>query len=264
MAVELYHFWSSVCSVRARMALEEKGVPWVSRYIDLFRLDQLKPDYLAINPDGVVPTLVHDGEVVRESAVIIDYVDDAFPGPALKPKAPLQIARMRLFMRQCEADFPAVVLTTMAKYIVPKLRNRLDLSEIEKAAQRRPMQFYKDVHGRGVRGEIGEEELARHFATLDRMIGGMESMLETSGGPYLVGPYSLADIMVAPYMFRLLAMGQDAMWAKDKRPRVNEWYARIAARPAFQKAVSWPDETGGGYEEVGLTTRRENAPTQHR
>jgi glutathione S-transferase len=256
MTVELYHFWSSVCSVRARMALEEKGVKWVSRYIDLFRLDQLKPEYLALNPDGVVPTLVHDGNVVRESAIIIEYVDDAFPGPALKPKDPLKLARMRLFMRQCEADFPAVVLTTMAKYIVPKLKNRMDRASIEKAAERRPTDFYKDVHGRGIRGEIGDAEVAAHFATLDRLIGGMEEML-AAGGPWLLGEYSLADIFAAPYMFRLLAMGQEGMWAKDKRPLVHDWYARISQRPAFATAVNWPDETGGGYEEVGLTTRRD-------
>ncbi|MFZ1089587.1 MAG: glutathione S-transferase N-terminal domain-containing protein [Xanthobacteraceae bacterium] len=65
MAVELYHFWSSVCSVRCRMALEEKGVPWTSRYIDIFKFDQMRPEYLAINPRGMVQTLVHDGKPVR-------------------------------------------------------------------------------------------------------------------------------------------------------------------------------------------------------
>ena len=64
--IELYHFWSSVCSVKVRMCLEEKGVQWQSRYVDLFRFDQLRPEYLAINPDGVVPTLVHDGHPVHE------------------------------------------------------------------------------------------------------------------------------------------------------------------------------------------------------
>ena len=52
MAVELYHFWSSVCSVRCRMALQEEGLPWTSRYIDLFKFDQMRPEYLAINPRG--------------------------------------------------------------------------------------------------------------------------------------------------------------------------------------------------------------------
>jgi glutathione S-transferase len=81
--IELYHFWSSVCSVRCRMVLEEKGVSWTSRYIDLFKFDQLRPEYLAINPDGVVPTLVHDGVPIRESTVINEYIDAAFQGPKL-------------------------------------------------------------------------------------------------------------------------------------------------------------------------------------
>ncbi len=255
MGVELYHFWSSVCSVRVRMALEEKGVPWTSRYIDLFRLDQLKPDYLALNPDGVVPTLVHDGQPVQESTIICEYIDDAFDGPPLKPGDPLAQARMRLFVRKCEDDFPAVVLTTMAKYIVPKLRNRLNTAEIAEAAKNRPLDFYKEAHARAARDDIGEAEIAAHFATLDGLIGRMETLL-AANGEWLVGSYSLADICVAPYMFRLLAMGQQHMWAKDKRPHVHDWYARVSARPAFQTAVNWPDETGGGYEEVGLTTRR--------
>ncbi len=65
--VELYHFWSSVCSVRCRMALEEKGVAWTSRYTDIFRFEQLTPEYLKLNPDGVVPTLVHNGQPICES-----------------------------------------------------------------------------------------------------------------------------------------------------------------------------------------------------
>ena len=85
--VELYHFWSSVCSVRVRMALEEKGVPWTSRYVDLFKFDQMRPDYLAINPDGVVPTLVHDGQVVRESSIICEYINTRGPGADLASAA---------------------------------------------------------------------------------------------------------------------------------------------------------------------------------
>lgn len=81
--VQLYHFWSSVCSVRCRMALDEKGVKWESKYIDLFKFDQLTPEYLAINPDGVVPTLVSNGQPIRESVIINEFIDDAFPGPSL-------------------------------------------------------------------------------------------------------------------------------------------------------------------------------------
>src|SRR5688500_17418397 len=99
--VELYHFWRSACSVRSRMALEERGVAWTSRYVDLFKFVHLRPEYLAINPDGVVPTLVHDGQPVRESTIIGEYIDAAFPGPRLVPTEPLRAARMREFVRKC-------------------------------------------------------------------------------------------------------------------------------------------------------------------
>src|ERR1700692_4421709 len=102
---DLYHFWRAVCPVRSPMAREKKGPKWTSRYIDLFKFDQLKPDYLAINPDGIVPTLVHDGAAVRESTIINQYIDAASVGPALVPAKPLEQARMREFIRQCEAGF---------------------------------------------------------------------------------------------------------------------------------------------------------------
>jgi glutathione S-transferase len=249
--VELYHFWSSVCSVRCRMALEEKGVAWTSRYIDLFKFDQLRPEYLVINPDGVVPTLVHDGAPIRESTVINEYIDAAFSGPPLVPKPPLQQARMREFVRKCEDGFDAIVKLTMVKYILPKLRNRWGDEQLVKQAARRPTRYYQDVHARAVRGEIREAELAESRATIERLLDYLEQTLDP--WPWIAGDQlTLADIAIAPYVFRLSALGSDQFWSKDRRPRTNAWYARLSQRPAFQTAVSWPDESGGGYEEVGL------------
>lgn len=257
MAVELFHFWSSVCSVKARMALEEKGVAWESRYIDLFRFDQMTPEYLAINPDGVVPTLVHDGQPVRESSVIIEYVDEAFDGPPLKPERAIDRARMREFIRLTDDRFPAIVFPTYVKYILPKLKNRWGEDELRKQANRRPTDFYKDVHGRGVRGEIPPEEIERCDRAIEEILDRMETMITASGGPWLLGGrLTLADIAIAPYFFRLLALGRQDMWAEGARPRVHAWFDAMNQRPAFRTAVEWPDETGGGYEEVGLTTAR--------
>ncbi|MEE2661808.1 MAG: glutathione S-transferase family protein [Pseudomonadota bacterium] len=255
MTVELYHFWSSVCSVRPRMALEEKGIEWKSCYIDLFNFDQMTPEYLAINPDGVVPTLVHNGEVICESMVIIEYIDDAFDGPSLKPDDPLQTARMREFMTLCENKFPAIVLPTYVKYILPKLLNRWGTDELQKQATRRPTEFMRRVHGDGVNGEINNSDIEKCHVDIQIVLDRMEAML--SAGPWLAGErLSLAEITVAPYMFRLLALGLDYWWGSDVRPRVGEWYERVAELNSYQTAVNWPDETGGGYEEVGLTTDR--------
>ncbi len=253
MPVQLYHFWSSVCSVRCRMALEEKGVQWESKYIDLFEFDQLKPDYLALNPGGIVPTLVHNGAPIRESLIINEYIDAAFPGPRLVPEDPLQAARMREFNHACEEGFAAIVLLTMVKYILPKLRNRWSDAELRAQAEKRPLKFYRDVHSRAVRGEITQQELADSEATIAGLLDRLEATLRAQS--WIVDEFSLADIAIAPYMFRLSALGQGRFWSRADRPRVHDWYQRLSARPAFITAVSWPDESGGGYEEVGLSTK---------
>jgi glutathione S-transferase len=249
--IELYHFWSSVCSVRCRMALEEKGLKWTSRYIDLFKFDQLKPEYLAINPDGLVPTLVHDGVPIRESTIINEYIDAAFEGPKLVPANAILQARMREFIRKCEDGFDAIVKLTMVKYILPKLKNRWGIEELEKQAAKRPTKYYRDIHSRAIRGEITDDELANARQIIEDLLDHLERVLDK--GPWIVGSHlTLADIAIAPYMFRLSALGADQFWSHNRRPKVNEWHSRLSQRPSFKAAVSWPDESGGGYEEVGL------------
>jgi glutathione S-transferase len=236
------------------MALEEKGVAWTSRYTDIFRFEHLTPEYLKLNPDGVVPTLVHDGQPICESTVINEYIDQAFDGPRLVPADALGAARMREFIRKCEESFDAIVKLTMVKYILPKLLNRWGREELEKQAKRRPTKFYQDVHARGLRGEIGGAELEQARDKIEELLDRLEKTL--TRGPWIVGEQlTLADIAVAPYMFRLSALGSDQFWSKDRRTRVNDWYNRLSVRPAFRKAVSWPDENGGGYEEVGLKAK---------
>jgi glutathione S-transferase len=250
--VELYHFWSSVCSVRVRMALEEKKVPWTSKYIDLFKFDQLQPAYLAMNPAGMVPMLVHNGEAICESSVINEYIDAAFPGIPLVPKDPLKAARAREFAKACDDGFDAIATLTMVKYILPKLRNRWGDDVLREQAKLRPTKFLKDLHSRAVRGEILDDELRASRASIEALLDRLEVTLDP--GPWIVGEFSLADISIAPFMFRLSALGQDQFWSATNRPRVHAWYIAIARRPAFEVAVSWPDESGGGYEEVGLKT----------
>ena len=94
----LYHAPSSVCAMKVRLVLNEKGLPWDGKILDLRRGDQFDPEYRKLNPNSVVPTLVHDGRVVVESTVIIEYLDEAFPSPALMSGDPYQRAVARLWM----------------------------------------------------------------------------------------------------------------------------------------------------------------------
>ncbi len=200
----------------------------------------------------MVPTLVHDGQAIGESSVINEYIDAAFPGVALVPQDPLKAARMREFTKACDDGFDAIAKLTMVKYILPKLRNRWGDEVLREQAARRPTKFLQDLHSRAVRGEIPEAELRESRASIEALLDRLEKTL--SSGPWIVGDFSLADISVAPFMFRLAALGQEQFWTASSRPRVHQWYAQISRRPAFIKAVSWPDENGGGYQEVGLLT----------
>ena len=121
---------------------------------------------------------------------------------------------------------------------------------LREQASRRPTKFLQDLHSRAVRGEIPDSELRDSRVSIEGLLDRLEQVLEA--GPWIVGEFSLADISVAPFMFRLSALGQDQFWSPGKRPRVNAWYLAISQRKSFNVAVSWPDESGGGYEEVGL------------
>ena len=98
----LYHGVTSTCSKRVRITLAEKGVDWESEHIDLSKRENLTPEYKKINPDGVVPTLVHDGRVIIESLYIIQYLDEVFPKPPLSPSDPFERAWMRIWMDRIE------------------------------------------------------------------------------------------------------------------------------------------------------------------
>src|SRR5262252_10718055 len=100
MSFTLYNAPQSTCSQRVRFVLNAKGLPFEEVKLDLLAGDQLKPDYLRLNPNGVVPTLVHDGAVVIDSSVIIEYLDEVFPqGESFTPRDPAGRAAMRALMR---------------------------------------------------------------------------------------------------------------------------------------------------------------------
>ncbi len=94
--LELYRSVNSVCAQKVRIALKEKGQEASDHFMTL-RGDQYDPAYLALNPNGVVPTPVHDGKPIIESSLILYYIDDAFPQPPLMPKNPHHRHRVRTY-----------------------------------------------------------------------------------------------------------------------------------------------------------------------
>ena len=79
MAFKLYNAPQSTCSQRVRFVFNGKRIPFDEVKLNLLAGDQLKPDYLKLNPNGVVPTLDHDGAIVIDSTVITEYLDEVAP-----------------------------------------------------------------------------------------------------------------------------------------------------------------------------------------
>jgi len=232
MTLELYHAPQSTCSQKVRIALAEKNLDWVDHRVNLAKNEQLRPEYLKLNPNGVVPTLVHDGNVIIDSSVILEYLDDVFPTPRLSPVDPVRRAHMRAWMRFLE-EVPTVAIRVPSFHLALATRfNALDEGEFCKTeADVRPLRknFYRRMGPKG----FSDEDVAASLDELQRTVDRMETALEK--GPWLLGAdYTLADIIVTPSIDRMNDLGLSAIWSK--RPRVTAWYARMQARPAFKQA----------------------------
>jgi glutathione S-transferase len=105
--MDLYHNNMSVCSQKARLVIHEKGLKPVEHHLNLRASDQNAQEYLKLNPNGVVPTLVDRGRPIIESTVICEYLDDAYPDPPLRPKDPIQRALMRVWTLAPDAGLHA-------------------------------------------------------------------------------------------------------------------------------------------------------------
>ena len=99
--VELYDAPQSTCSQRVRYVLNAKGIAFDEHKLDLFSGDQLKPEYLSLNPNGVVPTLVDGETVVIESSVILQYIDEIGDGPRLMPDDRALKAETLVWLLRC-------------------------------------------------------------------------------------------------------------------------------------------------------------------
>ena len=245
--LELYHAGLSQASVKVRTTLKEKGLAYKSHYLRVPEGEHLAPDYLAINPDGQVPALVHDGVVITETSVINEYLDDAFPDPPLRPASPIERARMRRWSQIVDEHlFHAIATIGWAFGIGPILREH-GLAEFEKSLARitldsKRQKWLKAYHG------FPQEDIDAARAKIVYSVERMERALAEH--PHLAGPaYSLADINVLSSAERMPRWAPDLMNEKVS-PRSWDWLARMMARPAVEAAYSVSDEAPPRSTEV--------------
>lgn len=231
--LELYHSINSVCAQKVRIALAEKELECTEHLIDLGG-GQFDPAYMKLNPNAVVPTLIHDGRPVIESSVILYYLEDAFPEKRLMPPAPLARAKARHFNKLIDeyVHNSCTILTfaTAFRPALARLSPEAREAAFAKAPSKKRSEYKRDVVARGLDSAYVVEALEHH----EKLLTWIDDA--TKIGPYLAGDaYSLADIAVIPYILRLELLRLAPMW--DKRPGVAAWWERMRARPTTKQAI---------------------------
>jgi glutathione S-transferase len=229
MAFKLYNAPQSTCSQRVRFVLNAKKLPFDEVKLNLLEGDQLKPDYLKLNPNGVVPTLDHDGAIVTDSTVITEYLDEVFPAASFTPEQPLARARMRGLMHFAD-EMPAasVRVPTYNLAFLPRFQ-KMSREEFVALADSKPLrrEFMMTM------GQTGfpKAEMDAALSRLRRSYERMDREIESSGGPWLLGKdITLADVAIMPALVRMDDLNM-AEW--QDLPRVVTWFDNIRAHSAF-------------------------------
>lgn len=201
--MKLYNMNLSNFASKCRIAIYEKNAP-----VEIAPIpggDLKSPEYLKIYPMGKTPSLDAGGQVIGESEVINEYLEEKFPNPPLLPKDPEARARVRALARFHDL------------YLEPPLRA-----------------MFPQVTAKEKDARLIAEKTAEVKARLDQL----EATL--GGGPYALGSaFTLADCALAPTMFfaNLMLPMLGSASPLDGRPRLAAWWAKVQERPAVKKVL---------------------------
>jgi len=263
--MRLFHAWLSSASRRVRLCLAEKQIAYESVPVDLGRQEQHSPEFLAMNPDGVVPALeLSPGRFLHESSTICEYLDDAQPEPALRPADAYERALMRNFVRWTdEHALPHLLVLNWSQMLQPAARQWSD-DELARKLARIPTAERREAWLRISRRPYTDEEKAEARRKLLALVPKMEALLQ--GKPWLVGgAYSLADIAAVPFIARIAEIEPVALDA-GVQPCVSAWWQAVQKRPAFAAArlqrfdTAMQERNGREGREAEVREERESAP----
>jgi len=237
MAVDLYHFEPNANGGKPLIALIEKGVAFTSHWVDLLNWEQHRPAYLAINPKGQVPTLVHDGAIITESTPMCEYIDEAFEGLPLRPADAAGRARMRRWCRYADEFLgPSLSMVAWSRFIGPMMRQR-SREELDRALAAIPTKERIKAWTKTIENDFPPEELAESQRRIAFAAGRIDAQLGQT--PWLAGEtYSLADIIVFNMAAGLPGFMPERINAQAT-PHLLAWIERVGSRPAVREALAY-------------------------
>jgi maleylacetoacetate isomerase len=203
--MKLYTFFRSSAAFRVRIALNLKGLPYESLPKAFARNEHRAPEYLALNPQGLIPALATDGVVLSQSLAIIEYLNERHPTPPLLPEDPIDRARVRSMAMAIACEIHPLNNLRVLNY----LRDSLQQDDAGVGT------WYRHWVGEGFRGlEVQAREFSAH-------------------GRYCFGDaVSLADVLLVPQMFNARRFKTDL----TPFPTLVGISTHLEALPAFAAA----------------------------
>ena len=231
--VTLYHWEPNANSGKPMLALAEKGVLYDSHYIDMLEFDQYKPEYLAVNPQGTIPAMVHGERVLTESTAIMEYVDEAFPGPDLMPPEAQDRWRIRWWMKFMDQWLgPSFSMIGWCTFVGPALARR-SVEEREALIARIPLPERRVAWRKAMFAEFSDSELAESRRRVAQGVKLLEDELGKRG--YVASnQYSLADINIFNSTYSL-PVGSPDLCNPQATPNIWRWLRTVYRRPAVQQ-----------------------------
>ncbi len=228
--IHLYHGDISNCSMRVRMTLIEKGLPWTSHHLDLKKKENISDDYFGINPNGLVPTLIDNGVVHIESNEIIDYLDATYPEPSLRSadKEDEMLEWLRLAGSiHVSGIKPYVYATKMQKKVKKTAEEQAKYDALQKNEE------LKSFHAKHAGSDqFGDSDLAKPLEILADSFTKLETALD--GQTWIMGDqYTLADISWIPVYFVLSGCG----YPFDSYPNIKRWAKAFQAKESYQEGI---------------------------
>ncbi|MEC7489856.1 MAG: glutathione S-transferase family protein [Pseudomonadota bacterium] len=241
--LHVFHFPFSSCSQKLRIFIALKGVEWESHLIDLMGNENLQEYFLGVNPRGLLPVLVHDGDVHIESNDILTYLETGCPEPCLIPEGSgYEVAEL---LKQ-EDDLHLDLRALSFRFVfnpphAPKSKGDLEVyantgsGTVQGVKDGRvdvEIDFWEAIAEHGITDEVAQAAAAKFrqaFDDLDARLDGQEYVLGDT--------LSVIDIAWFIYANRLTLAGYPIA---KLHPNMGAWYARLKEIPAIKKEITLP------------------------
>lgn len=230
--LKLYYYSASTCSQKVLLTLHHKGIPFEKIHVNLPQDEHLTPEYIALNPNGVVPTITQGGVPIVDSSVIMEYLDETVTVNPLMGDTAIDRAHVRAWLRFIEEVPTVAVRIPSFKQVLLKRMAHLDEDAKQKKADKRTIRrgFYHSMKD-GISDEREREALSRLRLTFERM----EKALAQHR--WLVGDEpTLADFAIIPTFDRLEDLGHKGLW--EQSALVSRWWENARALEAYKKTYS--------------------------